>query len=39
MPVIAMFFGILVKMNWKDTGQHRHRIFTHSMVITKPSLG
>ena len=22
MPTISMFLGILVKMNWKDTGQH-----------------
>lgn len=23
MPTISMFFGILIKMNWKDTGQHK----------------
>jgi len=22
MPTISMFFGILIKMNWGDTGQH-----------------
>ena len=22
MPTISMFLGILIKMNWKDTGQH-----------------
>jgi len=22
MPTLSMFFGILIKMNWKDTGQH-----------------
>ena len=22
MPTISMFFGILIKMNWKDAGQH-----------------
>ena len=22
MPTISMFFGILIKMNWKDIGQH-----------------
>lgn len=22
MPTISMFFGILIKMNWKDMGQH-----------------
>ena len=22
MPTLSMFYGILVKMNWKDTGQH-----------------
>ncbi len=22
MPTISMFFGILIKMNWKDKGQH-----------------
>jgi hypothetical protein len=23
MPTLSMFLGILVKMNWKDTGQHK----------------
>ena len=23
MPTISMFFGIIIKMNWKDTGQHK----------------
>ena len=23
MPTISMFLGILIKMNWKDTGQHK----------------
>ena len=22
MPTISMFFGILIKMNWRDIGQH-----------------
>ena len=22
MPTLSMFYGILIKMNWKDTGQH-----------------
>lgn len=22
MPTISMFYGILIKMNWKDAGQH-----------------
>lgn len=22
MPVLCMFFGIVIKMNWKDIGQH-----------------
>lgn len=22
MPTICMFFGILIKMNWKDIGKH-----------------
>ena len=22
MPTISMFFGILIRMNWKDVGQH-----------------
>lgn len=22
MPTLSMFLGILIKMNWKDTGQH-----------------
>jgi hypothetical protein len=22
MPTIAMFYGILIKLNWKDTGKH-----------------
>jgi hypothetical protein len=22
MPTISMFFGILIRINWKDTGQH-----------------
>lgn len=22
MPTISMFYGILIKMNWKDNGQH-----------------
>lgn len=22
MPTISMFYGILIKMNWKDKGQH-----------------
>lgn len=22
MPTISMFYGILIKMNWKDIGQH-----------------
>lgn len=22
MPTISMFLGILIKMNWQDTGQH-----------------
>ena len=22
MPTLSMFFGILIKMNWKDIGQH-----------------
>lgn len=22
MPTLSMFFGILIKMNWKDAGQH-----------------
>ena len=22
MPTICMFYGILIKMNWKDAGQH-----------------
>ena len=22
MPVLSMFYGILIKMNWRDTGQH-----------------
>ena len=22
MPTISLFYGILIKMNWKDTGQH-----------------
>jgi len=22
MPTLSMFFGILIKMNWQDTGQH-----------------
>lgn len=23
MPTLSMFYGILIKMNWKDTGQHQ----------------
>jgi len=23
MPTISMFFGILIRMNWKDMGQHK----------------
>ena len=23
MPTLSMFFGIMIKMNWKDTGQHK----------------
>ena len=23
MPTLSMFFGILIKMNWKDIGKHR----------------
>ena len=23
MPTISMFYGILIKINWKDTGQHK----------------
>ena len=22
MPTLSLFYGILIKMNWKDTGQH-----------------
>ena len=22
MPTLSMFYGILIKMNWKDSGQH-----------------
>ena len=23
MPTLSMFYGILIKMNWRDTGQHK----------------
>jgi hypothetical protein len=23
MPTLSMFYGILIKMNWKDIGQHK----------------
>jgi len=23
MPTLSMFFGILIKMNWKDMGRHK----------------
>lgn len=23
MPTLSMFYGILIKMNWKDLGQHK----------------
>ena len=27
MPTISMFYGILIKMNWKDVGQHNQPHF------------
>ena len=26
MPTISMFYGILIKMNWKDVGQHSQQV-------------
>jgi len=39
MPTLSMFLGILIKMNWKDTGQHNaphfHAIYgEHKAVFT-----
>jgi hypothetical protein len=34
MPTLALFYGILIKMNWRDTGQHNmphfHAIYGES---------
>ena len=27
MPTISMFYGILIRMNWKDSGQHNQPHF------------